>query len=130
MRPEPARWEQWYREEQRWWRVEAPRWIEQLASGERGSASEAILALGRRRLHRDEAAAEIVRALGGSDPHVIELACSTLGQLRSSYPLPALVDCLSHPDERVRLAAWHALESLTGRDLPPDVDTWRSVLPG
>ena len=49
--------------------------------------------------------------------------------LRDPTLLPDLVTRLEEEEGRLRLDAWNALRGLTGKEIPPDPEQWRAVLP-
>ena len=58
------------------------------------------------------------------------MACGALAQLGDRRAVPTLVEQLSDSDAGVRQAAWSALRSLTGEDLPCEQSAWDELVDG
>ncbi len=122
--PDPARWTSWYHAEMRWWEGEAE---SLLASIERARGLEFMRAAREvleHRLYRDRIAESFVNALRRDNAGEVRSACQALEQLGSTRALGALIECLERDDPLVRAAAWKALRTLTGLDLPPERNSW------
>ena len=57
---------------------------------------------------------QLIALADSKDPHVIQAACETLGELKSAEALPVLVRQLSHSDRWVRFKAAAAIRKLGG----------------
>ncbi|HEX6884292.1 MAG TPA: HEAT repeat domain-containing protein [Planctomycetota bacterium] len=122
--PDPERWLRWYRAEERWWEQEAE---PLLIHVERGRGLEFVRAsreVLEHRLYRARIARAFALGLSRAQDEDAELACQALARLRSPVGVAALVEALDHRDGRVRLAAWKALRTITGVELPPDPAAW------
>lgn len=62
--------------------------------------------------------AELIKLADGSDVHMIQGACETLGRLNTPEALPVLVKQLSHPDRWVRYKAAQAIRNMGGTAKP------------
>jgi hypothetical protein len=123
-----ARWESWHADELDWWEEESGAVLERLASDELQHVAAALGQIVRRRLFRDELAGAVLPLLGDSRPEVRRLACQGLSQLGCTRTMRALVEMLTDMDGSVAREALNALQSLSGEDLPPDPETWRTFL--
>jgi len=120
-------WDAWYEEESRWWSEHAEL---QFAALEHGTPTEARHALGeisRARLYRHEVAEGVAAALARQEPELVVAVCNTLQRLGSPLVLADLVPCLGR-DEPVRTAAWNALRSISGTELPAEQAVWERWL--
>ena len=118
------RWASWYQVESRWWSERAEGELARI-EGARGQefvrAARQVL---EHRLYRGRIAEAFVQALARRDAEEVWMACRALGELRSRVAIPALIECLEHPEKSVREAAWRALRDITGADLPPEAASW------
>lgn len=114
LRPDPAQWEQWHRRELAEWRLADGR-AAGVLSRDRAVAVESILALGRTRLFRHDAARMVAAGLERPEPDLVRLCCQVLGELGSPAGESALRSATAHDDEGVRAAAALALERLRAR---------------
>ena len=119
------RWQSWHLGELAWWRSTWPNLRETLQSSEPAEVAQAMRAVVRRRLFRDQVAEEVSKLLFDPDPILRRLACQSLGQLGSEVPLIALMGTLDDPDEEVARSAHQALARLTSLQLPADSNGWR-----
>ena len=60
----------------------------------------------------------LIKLADGSDPHLIQGACETLGLLNTPEALPVLVKQLAHPDRWVRYKAAQAIRNMGGTAKP------------
>jgi HEAT repeat protein len=124
---EQERWSAWYEGETAWWEEQSAASFAQLAGG---SAVDALHALGEIscvRLFRHELAEELSSALARREPALVVALCRALAELRSQVALADLVACLQR-EEPIRSAAWEALKTISGSDLPPDGEQWERFL--
>lgn len=77
------------------------------------------------RFTQKQEALAITRKAAGVGPEAQQLLYRALGEGLAVSAVPALLDGLAASDEQVRTAAWDALERISGRDLPLDVEQWR-----
>ena len=63
-------------------------------------------------------------ALSDYDDDVRVAAVAALGVIGDDSDVPALIELLAHEDQRLRIAAFRALQSLTGLQLPNDQRQW------
>jgi HEAT repeat protein len=124
---EASRWSSWFRAETRWWEEEAEALLVRI---ERGRGLEFVRAareaLGHR-LFRDRIAEAFAQGLQRRSGEELLLSCRALEQLRSPLAVPSLVECLERNDPLVREAAWKALRTITGADLPAEADSWAAL---
>ena len=121
------RWSEWLRQESEWVEAELPR-LEQDVSGPPASAVAALREISYHPLFQGRAARAPAAALEHADPAVAAFACSVLARLESACALPYLTEALRHSDETVRLAAHHALESITPGRFPIEYEAWKAWL--
>ena len=125
MKAEPARWQRWYAGEERWWRDEFAGVREDLHADDLATVGVAVRAIGGRKLHRRELAAELIPLLEDRRVEVVRMTIAGLGALGSMTAVDPLVVLLEAEDAAVRGLALQALHSITGRrDLPPERAAW------
>ncbi|MCZ6597745.1 MAG: HEAT repeat domain-containing protein [Planctomycetota bacterium] len=124
---DPAAWATWREAEMEWWVVEAPQRFAELASDDPVVASRAILEIAQRRLYRHELATSLAAGLDRTEPGLLIMICTALGQLGSPVVLPGLVNLLEHDDPGVQASAWQALTGITGENLPLESASWRKA---
>lgn len=125
---DPAAWTRWYEAELTWREERVPKLLEALTGPRPGPASEALRELFTHPLWRAEVARETATRLAKA-PHPVGLsACALLEQARVRHALPGLVQALEARDSRVKKAAWHALQGLSGASLPLDLAAWRDLV--
>ncbi|MCK6448316.1 MAG: hypothetical protein L6Q99_18160 [Planctomycetes bacterium] len=107
-------WRAWRERELADWRV-AERRADELRSPDRAKAAAELLALGRAKLHRHQAAELVAGAFARDETDLLRLACQVLGELGSPAGEAALVDATEHADASVREAAELALERVRER---------------
>lgn len=107
-------WRAWRERELAEWRV-AERRADDLRAADRAKAAAELLALGRARLHRHQAAELVAGAFARGETDLLRLACQVLGELGSPAGEAALVEATEHADATVREAAELALERVRER---------------
>ena len=75
-------------------------------------------------LIRDEVTLAVLPLASDDAFQVRAAVCSILGQIGGDSALPTLLQALRDSSDEVRFAAWRALKSITGLDLPNSFDTW------
>ncbi|MBI1379757.1 MAG: hypothetical protein GC161_01570 [Planctomycetaceae bacterium] len=115
---DPAHWRDWCQQELAWYEGRAENLVQQLASGEAKRASLALRELVGHRMFRHPLVAMLDVLLVSEDKKARAAACQTLAQLGSQRAQRALLERLEDRDGTVRDAAWQALVTLAGRDLP------------
>ncbi len=73
-------------------------------------------------------APRLIELAGGSDIHLIQGACETLGLIKSPEALPVLVKQLSHPDRWVRYKAAQAIKGMGGAAQPALDDILKALV--
>jgi len=124
---ERTRWEPWLAEERAWFAQRAPAAIAGLAAHNRLTLVASLSEIGMQRLHRKELAEEVLAVLERNDPEERTLACQTLSQLGSRGSLPHLVLALEDHSPEVSAAAWAAIKTIAGDDLPPEARAWAEL---
>jgi len=127
LRDRADRWEDWYEVELDWWRERSDAAFAELESRDRAACTCALLEIAGRRMSRDRLSLRVAPLLEDADPWIAQLAAQTLRTLRSKVACAALVVALERPEPEIGLEAWRALRSITRKDLPRDVEAWRSV---
>lgn len=127
-RPDIRLWRGWYERERVWWRDHQPTLARDLDSGDESAALRAIMSMARQHLWPHRLAPVLEVALDRREPTVVRHACHALGEIRSMTAVPRLIDSLEHREGEVRIAAWEALQAITGRSLPSDPAIWRASL--
>jgi hypothetical protein len=116
---DPIVWYAWCESEVAWWAGEAPELLELATSGAVPEACSAIVAISRRRLHRHEQAAVLVRCLERPETEVACLAADALGALRSPLAIEALEKARCAGDKRLGESARRALERIAAANAAP-----------
>jgi len=119
-----ARWTSWYHAEMRWWDEEADALLVRIERGHGAEFARAARQAMEHRLFRDRIAEAFAQALRRNNLEEVRLSCRALGQLGSTTAVRGLLECMQASDPSVREAAWKALQSITGSDLPPESDSW------
>lgn len=125
---DPQLWTAWHERERGWFEAHSVELFEDLGSPYASRVTGALCALAGHRYKRDEIAASVASALRHPNPDVRRLACSTLASLGSRPSARELVPCLEDPDPGMARAAWRALRTISGKDLPLDRAAWESGL--
>lgn len=126
----PERWRRWYESELTWFAREEDAALRALHVGSPSAAAAAARAIGERRLWREDLAQELLHALARPQPALRSPICRAIERLGVDNVTGGLVELLDDSDPESAKAAWHALVSLTGRELPADAMTWRLALAG
>jgi HEAT repeat protein len=121
-------WRAWYAKELRWQERERPRLLAALQEPDPGRVTAALREYGGRRIWRGSLSQDVTRVLERREAGLRRLACEVLAQLGSPSALPVLSKALQDADAAVAEAAWQAMRSLSGMDLPRDSDRVREIL--
>ncbi|MCE9596141.1 MAG: hypothetical protein K8S98_18280 [Planctomycetes bacterium] len=124
----PDAWQVWWDSEAAWLDEHYEPLLERLDSADASVVTAALRELANRRVRRHEIAKEVARVLQSPRPALRVLACQTLIELGSVDVLTELSLALRDDDEQVALAAWRALEALSGRSLPADSLEWDELV--
>lgn len=127
LRERKERWEQWYAGELAWWRDRSEYVFSDLDSLDRATLTKALLEISARQSSRDQLALRVMPLLQSPAPDVAKLAAQTLRILRSKVACVELIRALERPEPEIGLEAWRALRAITRKDIPRDVDAWRSA---
>jgi HEAT repeat protein len=122
------RWRAWYDQELAWFLHEERRVLRDLGSRDPARVSGALREVGRRRTQREALAVEVLAVLERAEPSLRAQACDTLGLLGAEVALPALVERLEGDIPYCAQAAWRALGSISGLELPAQGRAWRHAL--
>ncbi|MCB9914134.1 MAG: HEAT repeat domain-containing protein [Planctomycetes bacterium] len=109
------RWRRWYAAEVGWWSDGAQQAFTTLRGSDLRQVGAALRELAGHRLYRHQIAEVVVGLLVREEPWLVQLACATLGSLRSGLAVAPLRALLDHEDEGVRKAAAEALGNLETR---------------
>lgn len=115
---DPEHWRTWSEAELEWYAATSEALVERLASGDTARASIALREIVGHRLFRHPMVAALSALLDSGDGKARVAACQALEQLGSQRAQRALLERLEDRDKSVRDAAWQALVTLAGRDLP------------
>jgi HEAT repeat protein len=124
---DPASWRTWYATETRWHAEQRPQLVRQLSSAETPKVICAIREYSEHRTRRAELAEELVKVLEHGKPEVRGLAISVLERLGSPAACGALLGMLGDGNTKVREAAWQALHTISGLEIPHDPDQLREL---
>lgn len=116
--PEP--WRAWLRDEAVWNELAREAARAELSADDPSRVAEALRAYAGRRCWRESLAEDVALVLERSEPGLRLAACEVLeglGALSAIRPMAGLLDA---PEEGVREAAWRALGSISGLELPRD----------
>ncbi len=127
---EAGPWEAWLQREEQWAAGARTDALAALRDPDQARAVEAMGEIALHPLFRHESAQALGEALARSEPLVVTSACAVLLQLDSLAAADALVELLAAADPQLRDAAHGALQKLTGRKLPPEVELWRRAIRG
>lgn len=127
LRERKERWEQWYADELAWWRDRSEYVFSDLDTLDRATLTKALLEISARQSSRDRLALRVMPLLQSPAPDVAKLAAQTLRILRSKVACVELIRALERPEPEIGLEAWRALRAITRKDIPRDVDAWRSA---
>jgi len=121
-------WLAWHREEVAWHANRRPRLGDDLVSNDALRIVAALRAYSGHRTRRAELARDVARVLVHARPDLRLLACQVLGSLGDPCATADLAKSLLDPDPAVSEAAWMALKSITGLELPRDALQVRELL--
>lgn len=121
-------WTRWLGRQEREFELARAREKPKLVSRDAAQVLDAVRALRPLRIEAHEVASWIIPLLSRRHVGLRVQACESLADLDARSSVPALVEVLEDPDKRVREAAWTALQTLTGRELPLDVEAWRKLV--
>jgi HEAT repeat protein len=127
-RADCQRWRDWREAEVLWLKRDAPAVLARLDSKQPEVVVGALREIVKHRTGRDRLVARVARVVERSETGLAMQACETLAQLGSPAAIPVLLDGLERGGKQVRVAAWSALVTLTGRDLPLDHEACRKAL--
>jgi hypothetical protein len=119
-------WQAWLEAERAWWTGPGRTALEILQTGEPAELAGALRTLLPHPLGRDQVADALAARLPDLEPAARAAACGTLAQLGARRVVPALVELLFESDDTVRKAAWNALRTLTGEELPAEPRLWET----
>ncbi|MFT4540760.1 MAG: HEAT repeat protein [Planctomycetota bacterium] len=122
------RWKAWLSGEARWFNQEWRQLHEDLASGERDRVVQAMSETCSHPLYRRQTSERVTLLLEHSDSLIRGAACSALRQLNFSADLLSITYLLDDSDPAVAHKALATLQSLTGKSLPPSIETWHDAL--
>jgi hypothetical protein len=117
-------WRVWLKRENEWWKERGEAHVEALQSGDPATLAEHLRELFAHTLARAAAADALLARFEQLEPPELILTCSTLARLSAREAVPDLVPLLDAAEAPVRAAAWKALRSLTGVDLPAERSLW------
>ena len=119
-------WQHWLEGELSWWKGEGNALLARLTPEHTPELAGTLRALLRHPIGRDQVALTLAGVLGELDSPAKVLVCGALAQLGARRAVPALVELLFEGDAEVRAAAWQALRSLTGEELPAEPQLWET----
>lgn len=124
----PDVWRAWYAKELRWQERERPRLRNDLQASDPGRVTAALREYRGRRVWRGSLSQDVIRVLERREAGLRRLACDVLAQLGSPSALKALSSALQDADASVAEAAWRAMRTLSGMDLPHEPERVREIL--
>jgi len=116
--PEP--WTAWLQAETRWHERERNAHRSDLGSRDPVRVAAALRGYAGRLVSREVLAEEVAVVLGRSEPELRLLACEVLASLRAMSAIRPMASLLYAPEPSVREAAWRALGTISGLELPKD----------
>jgi len=125
---DPALWRNWYAIEARWHAEQRPKLVPRLSSIEVPVVLAAVREYSEHRTRRGELAEGLLKVLENRNPEVRSLVISVLARLGSPAACPALLGMLGDGDAKVSEAAWQALRTISGIELPRDPEALRELL--
>ncbi|MEQ1892870.1 MAG: hypothetical protein ABL998_10035, partial [Planctomycetota bacterium] len=117
-------WRAWLERENEWWTARGELCVAALQSDDPAALTENLRELYGHRLARSATADALLGRIARMEPSELVLACSALGRLGDLEAVPELVPLLDAAEAPVREAAWKALRTLTGVDLPAERSLW------
>ncbi|MDA1265499.1 MAG: hypothetical protein O2816_10520 [Planctomycetota bacterium] len=127
---DPARWNRWFAGEERFFHADYDQNRNALHGRDAARAVAAIRELSRHRYRRHEIARELALALRDAPSERRRMLCNALEAVGSLEGSAALIDALEDTDPTTSSAAYRALRTITGFDLPADAAAWRARLDG
>ncbi len=118
-------WRAWMRAQESWSRDSMDGTLDELGAEDPARVIAALRELSERRLYHREIAPRIALLLGNASSATAAAACAALGRLAADGALPALIGALDDEREVVRLAVYRALRSISGLELPSEVEAWQ-----
>jgi hypothetical protein len=125
---DPDRWEAWHASESEWYERNAGRLFRRIAMTSSRGIAEALRELSVCRYQSGKTAEGILGLLNHHDPFVRGEACQALRNLRAGIAVPALLSSMTDADPGVAQEAWRALQSITGKQVPFEIDAWSREL--
>jgi hypothetical protein len=117
-------WRAWLEAERTWWRDHGKPAAERLAQGDTSKLAATLRDAQKHPLAREAVVDGLLAVLTGLEDGTKPLACASLAQLGARQAVPALIELLFEQSAEVRAAAWKALRTLTGQDLPAEPRLW------
>ncbi len=123
----PDRWRNWFDEETRWWRLQAPQTLAQLDTARPTDIAATLRELAGKRLFRREITPRILPLLQDSRPEVVRLTMATIESLRPPIEVveSPLRRMLNHPHPVVRAEAERIIVFLGGQASPASATAMR-----
>ena len=116
--PEP--WLAWLQSETAWNESARTAHRADLESSDPERVAAALRGYAGRLVNRESLAEEVAVVLERDEPELRHLACEVLASLRALSAIRPMAYLLSAPEDSVREAAWRALETISGLELPRD----------
>ncbi len=126
--PDGKIWSQWLAAEERWSVTSLQGLAGDASSRDPVVATAALRRISEHPLFHRKLYPFVLPALRHPSESVIRAACLTLERLGDPGALESLYELLSDPRDPVKMAAHHALVSLSGQTFPPLVETWSGWL--
>lgn len=120
-------WTRWYEAERAWMVAERAAAFQKLYSSDHRQVSEALDSIAPHALVRDEFLSVLGDLLRTRPVEIRLLVCRAFQESGAREGIGELVLALKNESSSVVAAAHHALQSLTGRDLPLDPELWSNV---
>jgi len=120
-------WSRWYQAERAWMVTERVAAFQKLSSSDHRQVAEALEAIAPHPLVREEFVSVLSDLLRTRPVEIRLLVCRAIQDSGAREAIPELVSALTSESSKVGVAAHHALQSLTGRDLPLDAEVWSGV---
>lgn len=118
-------WENWFEQESTWFETTRSEQRTNLASENMAEVVAALRSYCEHRLFKRELTRDLLPMLDSQEPVMRELACQTLGQIRSPAAVRGLLEVLSDPEPSVQKAAREALHMILGTEIPEDAGVAR-----
>jgi HEAT repeat protein len=124
--PDARRWSQYLINELSWYEEQGGDLVSTAKSADTFAAVDALRQLSDHPFHRRSVTQQIASVTGHSDETVAAAACSAIARLGDPLAVQPLIAALRDPREPVRVAAWRALQSLTGESFDAEPESWES----